>query len=77
MPKSKSETRGGIREGAGRKPLPPELHTVTVNITLPPHLLAYLDSVALAAGASRSAFIALLLVDAKRADERRAKQAER
>lgn len=73
--KRKTETRGGLREGAGRKPLPPDQRMTTINISLPPHLLEYLDATVRVGGVSRSAFIALMLVDAKRADERARKMA--
>lgn len=41
---TQAQTRGGAREGAGRKPLPPGQKAIRLTLTLPPALHAYLKS---------------------------------
>lgn len=60
-PTDNDMSRGGKREGAGRKPVSPDEKNVTVALSLPPAVVESLDAYAQSKGLSRSKAAASLI----------------
>lgn len=65
---------GGARPGSGRPKIDPENKARSVGLSLPPHLIAWIEDAAAEAGVSKSAFVADVLERSRRAALRRNRQ---